>query len=79
MKIIMLDRMGTDFSLEKKVFSEEGATFVVTYFKDVEELRSIARDADVLMFNDANISAGVIAGLEKCKMIIRYGIGYDNA
>lgn len=78
MKIVMLDRMGTDFSLEKKVFHEEGATFLVTYFKDADELRSIVHDADVLMFNDANITADIIAALEKCKMIIRYGIGYDN-
>ena len=78
MKIVMLDRMGTDFSLEKKVFRQEGATFLVTYFKDADELRSIVRDADILMFNDANINAEVIDALEKCKMIIRYGIGYDN-
>ncbi len=78
MKIVMLDRMGTDFSLEKRVFREAGATFLVTYFRNADELRSIVRDADVLMFNDANISADIIAALEKCKMIIRYGIGYDN-
>jgi len=78
MKIVMLDRMGTDFSLEKKVFREEGATFIVTYFKDADELRSIAWDADILMFNDANISKDIIESLDKCKMIIRYGIDYDT-
>lgn len=78
MKIVMLDRMGTDFTHEKKVFREEGATFVVTYFKDAEDLRSIVRDADILMFNDATISADIIDALDRCKMIIRYGIGYDN-
>ena len=57
MKIVMLDRMGTDFTLEKKLFREEGATFLVTYFKDAEDLRSIVCDADILMFNDATISA----------------------
>lgn len=78
MKIVMLDQKGNDFSLEKKVFQEEGAAFIVTYFKDDDELRAITQDADILMFNDANISADIIAGLNKCKMIIRYGIGYDN-
>lgn len=74
----MLDRMGTDFSQEKSVFRAEGATFVVTYFKDAEELREIVHDADILMFNDAHITKDVIDSLERCKMIIRYGIGYDN-
>ncbi len=78
MKIVMLDRMGTDFTLEKKTFRDAGATFLVTYFQNADELKSIVHDADVLMFNDARISADIIAALDKCKMIIRYGIGYDN-
>lgn len=78
MKIVMLDRMGTDFTLEKKAFRDAGATFLVTYFQNADELKSIVHDADVLMFNDAHISADIIAALDKCKMIIRYGIGYDN-
>lgn len=78
MKIVMLDRLGNDFSQEKSVFRAEGATFIVTYFRSADELREITHDADVLMFNDAHITKEVIAGLEKCKMIIRYGIGYDN-
>ncbi len=78
MKIVMLDRMGTDFSLEKKVFRAEGATFLVTYFRNADELRDIVRDADILMFNDAPITADIIAALDKCKMIIRYGVGCDN-
>lgn len=78
MKIVMLDRMGTDFTLEKKVFREEGANFLVTYFKNADDLRAIVCDADILMFNDATISADIIDALKNCKMIIRYGIGYDN-
>ncbi|MDD6308959.1 MAG: C-terminal binding protein [Clostridia bacterium] len=78
MKIVMLDRMGTDFSLENKIFRAEGATFIVTYFKDADDLISLTHDADVLMFNDAQITEEIIAGLDKCKMIIRYGIGFDN-
>ncbi len=78
MKIVMLDRMGTDFSQEKSVFRAEGATFLVTYFRNAEELCEIVRDADILMFNDAHITADIIAALDRCKMIIRYGIGYDN-
>ncbi len=78
MKIVMLDRMGTDFSQEKSVFRAEGATFLVTYFRNAEELHGIVQDADILMFNDAHITADIIAALDKCKMIIGYGIGYDN-
>ncbi|MFB2117993.1 C-terminal binding protein [Parapedobacter sp. 2B3] len=47
-------------------------------WKDEEELRFKTRDADVLLVQWASISQYVIEGLERCKAIIRYGIGVDN-
>ncbi len=73
MKIVMLDRTGTDVSLEKKAFRKIGATFLVTYFQDADEVLSIAKDADVLLLRDAPLEPGVIAKLEKCKLIVCYG------
>ncbi len=78
MKIVMLDRTGADFSLEKKAFHARGAAFLVTYFKDAGELRSIVHDADVLLFNDAHITKEVIDALEKCKLIVGYGMACDT-
>jgi D-3-phosphoglycerate dehydrogenase / 2-oxoglutarate reductase len=36
------------------------------------------RDADALLVQWAPINEEVIAGLKQCKVIVRYGIGYDN-
>ena len=36
------------------------------------------RDAEVVLFTATKINERVINSLEKCKLIIRYGIGYDN-
>lgn len=77
-KIIMLDRLGNNFSLEAGEFEKAGAEFIVTYFKNEDELTDIVKYADVVMFNDADINEKVINKMEFCKMIIRYGIGYDN-
>ena len=78
MKVVMLDRSGTDFSYEKKIFRAEGAIFLVTYFQNADELRPLLRDADVLMVGDAVLSAEIISTLEKCKAIITTGAEYAN-
>ena len=43
-----------------------------------QELIKAGRDADILIVNMAKIDSRVIEGLERCKLIIRHGIGYDN-
>ncbi len=78
MNIIMFDRQGNDFSLEKKTFEEAGATFTLTYFKDTEDFKALVKGQDVILFNDAPITEEIIKSMDKCRLIIRYGIGYDN-
>lgn len=78
MNIIMFDRQGNDFSLEKKTFEEAGASFEVTYFKDTDDFKSLVKGKDVILFNDAPITGEIIDSMDKCRLIIRYGIGYDN-
>ena len=73
MKIVMLDRTGTDVSFEKKTFRQIGATFLVTYFQDADELLGIAKDADILLLRDTPLSSCVLAGLKSCKLIVCYG------
>jgi D-3-phosphoglycerate dehydrogenase len=36
------------------------------------------QDADVILVNMVPFDAALIAGLKKCKLIIRHGAGYDN-
>jgi D-3-phosphoglycerate dehydrogenase len=43
-----------------------------------EEIIALARDADAILNCYAKITARVIAGLERCRVIARYGIGVDN-
>lgn len=73
MKIVILDRTGADFTLEKKIFRAEGASFLVTYFRTAEELRPFVSDADILLCDDIPITADIIATLNSCKLILRYG------
>ena len=55
-----------------------GAELVVAQCKTADEVIAAARDADALLVQWAPINAAVIAALTRCKVIVRYGIGYDN-
>lgn len=58
--------------------TEAGATLAVAQCKSPEEVIAACKDADALLVQWAPITAKVVAALEKCKVIVRYGIGVDN-
>ncbi len=43
-----------------------------------EELLNEVKDADILVVDQAHITAEVLRGLSECRLIIRHGDGYDN-
>lgn len=45
---------------------------------EADDILAVARDADALFVTYAKITADVIAGLDNCKVIGRFGIGTDN-
>ncbi len=61
-----LDSLGIKHSFHQLKFASPG------------EILDVAADADILIVNMAKINAEVIWGLERCKLIIRHGVGYDN-
>ena len=61
---------------------------VFSQFNDVEVVKSPAiaedelirdaKDAEIILFSNVNLSRNVLTELKKCKLIVRYGIGYDT-
>ena len=46
--------------------------------RDAEDLVAAGRDADGLLNQYCPIGAEAIAGLERCRVVSRYGVGYDT-
>lgn len=46
--------------------------------KDPAKLAALVRDADCVLTQFAPVNAAVIGAMQKCKVIVRYGIGVDN-
>ena len=46
--------------------------------KDQQQLIELVKDADYVITQFAPVNAAVIGAMQKCKVIVRYGIGVDN-
>jgi len=77
-KIVMTDDRHKTYEEEKKVLSNLDAELIIANCATVEDVISVCKDADGIMVNLAPMTAEVIEKLEKCKVIARYGVGFDN-
>lgn len=78
-KIIALMNQGPEFSYEIEKFSQRNdVVFNCVRVTEQEKVIETVKDAEVILFTDVSLNKEIIDHLEKCKLIIRYGIGYDN-
>lgn len=77
-RIVITDNLFDDCLVEEEVFADD--RFQLESFRQLtrQELLEKVRTADALMVNMTRIDRELIDSLEKCKIISRYGIGYDN-
>lgn len=79
-KIVITDHLEPDFKWELKRLPRGKIVFETHQLKHAPEDELIAKikDADMVVVNMAPMTPRVIESLERCKTIIRHGIGYDN-
>ncbi len=79
-KVVVTDYIEPNMDWEAKELCGTGIEFETHQLKFLpeDEVLEIVRDADVIVVNMVKFPESLIACLEKCKLIIRHGIGYDN-
>jgi D-3-phosphoglycerate dehydrogenase len=77
-KVVVTDDRYGSYDEENAVFEEIGTRVEVHDGMDEAESVRVLRDADGILVNLHPLPAGVIEKLEKCRVISRYGVGYDN-
>lgn len=75
--VVTDDRYGS-YREEEEVLKEIGARLEVHNLTTEEETVRVLKDADAALVNLHPMGAGVIRRLEKCRVLSRYGVGYDN-
>jgi D-3-phosphoglycerate dehydrogenase len=63
---------------ERRVLEAAGIELVPTQSRSESELIENCRTADALLVEYAHLTRPVVAALERCRVIVRYGVGYDN-
>ncbi|MBO0588564.1 C-terminal binding protein [Sporosarcina sp. E16_8] len=77
-KVIVTDYEYTTFAPEQEVLSKIGIELTFKQCRTEEDVIAECKDADALISQYAPISRRVIESLEKCKVIARYGVGFNT-
>jgi D-3-phosphoglycerate dehydrogenase len=77
---VVTDYIEPDLKWEEEELAKRGFGFAAHQLKfaPVENVIAATRDADVVVVNMVKITRELIAGWEKCRLVIRHGVGYDN-
>jgi D-3-phosphoglycerate dehydrogenase / 2-oxoglutarate reductase len=76
-RVVVTDLSFPDVAVERALLADIDAELEVADGTP-EEVLALARDADALLNTYLGLDAAGIAGLQRCKIIARYGIGVDN-
>jgi D-3-phosphoglycerate dehydrogenase len=79
-KAVLVDKqsLSDGYDIEKEIFGQKHIEFQLGDCTTDEEILALTQDADIVMTVYQKLSANVISKLKNCKVIIRYGIGFDN-
>lgn len=77
-KVVVSDNRHGDYSIETGILKKCDAQVVVENCMTEEDMMEKCEDADGILLDMAPMSKKVAGVLEKCKIVSRYGVGYDN-
>ena len=77
-KVAVTDDRYGNYTEEINVLKEIGAELIILDPEKKEEFNRKIKHADGLLVNLYPMTAEIISGLDRCKVISRYGVGYDN-
>jgi D-3-phosphoglycerate dehydrogenase / 2-oxoglutarate reductase len=77
-KVVITDHRFPDVDQERRAVEAAGGKLVVAQTVDEQELTELCKDADGVLTVRAPITKRVIGAMERCRIIVRYGIGVDS-
>ena len=76
--VAITDYSFPDLELERSILSADGFELLSGNDKEIPALQMLVAEADAVITQFAPINAEVIGAMQRAKVIVRYGIGYDN-
>jgi D-3-phosphoglycerate dehydrogenase len=78
LKIVITDYRFPDIEQERRAVEAAGWTLVAGQAVNEEQVAELCRDADAVLNVRAPVTRRAIAAMERCRVIVRYGIGVDS-
>ena len=76
-KVAVTDYTFGELDVERGILEPLGCTIAAAQCKTQEDLVALTADADFVLTQFARVNAAVIQAMQKCRIIVRYGIGVD--
>lgn len=77
-KIVVTDNRFNNYIEENAVFKELGVKVEIYDLAGSKDAKKVLKDADAVLVNLFPMTEEIIETMDKCKVISRYGVGYDN-
>ena len=77
-KVVVTDDRYGSYNEENEVLKELGIEVEIHNLKNPEDAEIVLKDADAVLVNLFPMTKEIIDKMDKCKVISRYGVGYDN-
>lgn len=80
LKVVVTDYVETDLKWEEEQLAQRGVHFECAQlkFRPQTEVAELVKDADIIVVNMVKMPRDLVEQLEKCRVVIRHGAGYDN-
>jgi D-3-phosphoglycerate dehydrogenase len=77
-EVVITDSAFADGNVEQETLSRVGANVKKYQTYDQNDIAKITQTADAILCDGAPINRTIISGLEHARVIVEYGVGYDN-
>lgn len=78
MKVIITDHPFSSLDITKEILASYGIEMESLDTQDTELIIEKAKESDALLVGMAKIDEKILGHLKQCKLIVRFGTGYDN-
>jgi len=78
LKIVITDYRFPDVEQERRAVEAAGGTLATGQASTEEQVADLCKDADGVLTARAPIGARAISAMQRCRIIVRYGIGVDT-
>ncbi len=76
--VVITDYLFNDLSIEEEIFQESKIKLTSEKSPKKDSLKVLTQNADYIITQFAKLDDEIINNLNKAKIIVRYGVGYDN-